>query len=198
MCKQIFDYMFDEFRVDPYDKKYLIDYDGSQKHLLITNSHYSIFSENEEKNKNNFDMMFAVSHEHGNTMLCKIFIDSVFIHSFFILPNKIEWILNGTPIINKTVSIQFIDPKTFIQIPVIYRCFGANLNSDIRRSMYQDMTTCHFSNSSKYIQFFRKRSLFFENGIQIGKNFETTPDEYRYITFNYKYPLCPIPESTLK
>jgi len=45
------------------------------------------------------DAVFAIQSKYPETLLCKLIIGGLFFHELTLVPNSIEWILNGCPII---------------------------------------------------------------------------------------------------
>ena len=53
----------------------------------------------------NCDGVFAIQSKYPETLLCKVVIGGQFVHEVTLVPNSIEWILNGCPIF--VISIQY-------------------------------------------------------------------------------------------
>lgn len=172
-------YMLSRFALDPYDKKLLGNLNDSWEHLLQTNSHFSIYStlcdviegetEVEEKKRvqkeYHSDIAIAMCHYHDKPLLCTVSVlkppysyevsdgSQIPIHSFVTYPNKVEWILNGTPLIGQQFTISFFDLETKKKVATSHRIYHAALNMDLRKEILRDsIHRCYFSNSSKYIQ----------------------------------------------
>jgi hypothetical protein len=104
----------------------------------------------------NCDIIFAIESKFTEAVLCKIFIGGQFIHEFTLLPDNIEWILNGCPI--SLISLQYHEVKIELYNVItndkinmdnnVY-IYKMNLQTELRRDMAHKTSSCDISD--KYI-----------------------------------------------
>jgi hypothetical protein len=127
--------------------KYNITFEDSLKYLIkLPSSNIVIFKENYIYNTlyyKHSDIIFAIESKFEEAVLCKIFIGGDFIHEVTLLPDKIEWILNGCPIIlirscqlnEVTIELYNVATNDKIDIENNIYIYKMNLQSNFRKAL---------------------------------------------------------------
>jgi hypothetical protein len=96
-------YLLGDFEKNPYNTSYNIQYKDALSLLVSGLKSIVIFSHKYKSvSDNKFNLhyvTFAIKHAYHKPLQCNLYLHNLIVNTFTIHPNKVEWILNGIPIV---------------------------------------------------------------------------------------------------
>ena len=124
---------------------------ASEDHYIFSQRHvYENHESNRKISKGSSDIMYAILWERDTenpeikSILCAIYVGGAIINTVILVPNKIEWLLNGTPLLSimlryHDVELRFYDMTTYESLPKIsFILYNAILAPTTRRQLFKE------------------------------------------------------------